>query len=108
MRSEDKQFLLRLALCMIIIIIAGAIGAVVSNSNRVRVIPPGEATEAQVQAAVTELREYLREAGRSQIEINCMVHQLKCKYLPETTEGCENVEESCKAEEERKVQDREP
>ena len=100
MRDKCKRVLSRLVLCLIVFIIAGTVGAVVCESNRVRVILPGASSEAQVRAAIGDLREILRGADRSQAEIDRMVHELRCKHLPETTEGCSD-EESSEAEKER-------
>ena len=100
MRDKLKRALSRLALCVILFIIAGTVGAVVCQSHRLRVVPPGGATEAQVQEAAKELREFLQEAGRSQAEINRIVRALECKYLPESTERCSD-DSGGKAEQER-------
>ena len=106
MRETLRRILWRAVLCLIVAIIIGAVTAVVCQSGRSRVLAPGEATEAEIQLAIDELRQILREAGRSQDEINRMTHALKCKYLPESTEGCSD-EESRQAQEERQVQDHE-
>ncbi len=100
MRGEHGRSWWRLGLCVILIVIAAIVTVAVCHSSRVRVIPPGEATEAQVQAAIGELREFLRDAGRSQAEIDRMVKELRCRYLPESTERCSNAE-SREAEKER-------
>lgn len=100
MRDKSKRILWRIVLCLIVFIIVGTVAAVICESNRVRVILPGASSEAQVRAAIGELRDILRGADRSQAEIDRMVHELRCKHLPATTEGC-NDEESSEAEKER-------
>ena len=100
MRDTSKRVLWRIALCVIVLIIAGTVSAVVCQSGRSRIISPTEATEEQIRLAAEELREFLQEAGRSQTEINRIVRALECKYLPESTERCSD-DEGGEAQEER-------
>ena len=100
MRDKFKRALSRLALCVIVFIIAGTVSAVVCQSGRSRVIRPGEATEEQIRLAAEELREFLQKASRSQAEINRIVRALECEYLSDSTERCSD-EESGQAEKER-------
>lgn len=91
---DTSRLLWRVALCLIVFVIAGTVTALICESGRVRVLLPNEVTEAQLQVAIKEARTALREAGRSQEEIDKMVFEFRCKYLPASTEGCSDDQSS--------------
>ena len=92
MKDKLRRALGRVALCVIVLVIVGTVGAVVCQSGRVRVLSPDETTEAQLLEAIKEARAVLHDAGRSQAEIDKMVFEFRCRYLPESTEGCDDEE----------------
>lgn len=102
----------RLAWYAVVVLVSALVGATVATSGRPRALEPGEAEAAEVLRAVRELREMMQAAGeadrQTQLEIDSAVHELRCKYLPETTEGCNDDDESGEAQEKRQAKDQEP
>lgn len=72
-------------------LLAAVVGASVCQSVSRPFRDPGEVSVAEVARAIRELRELMQEAGRSQEEINRTLHDLRCRYLPDTTEGCDDA-----------------
>lgn len=66
-----------------VLIAAILAGSMCAGTPKRRIVYPGEATEEQVEKALREAQELLEQAGRRADEIEAILRNLECTYLPE-------------------------
>ena len=67
-------------------VLAIGMGFAMCASRANPLVPPGVATLAQIQEALSEIQEMMEAAERTDTQIHAVVQDFRCVYLPETVE----------------------